>query len=324
MVKKKADIDTEKIIDTAIEEKSEKYIKKDKKKHRLYDLNLKQIDRDLSPEQQREWDSIYASFRSKSALRGRVFGIDRHVIEVCDPITNEKEIKDILCLVVMDFRVKVIIPETEIWFDAESSLPRYAVQNMPGCYVDYVITDVDRLGECAVASRRMASQAKRNKFFKTDHNRQGAIVDCNVLVVGPNQMFVECNGIDTVLMPKDITYASVIDLRDDYKPGQELKAKIMSFDKEARSLEISIKEANPNPFDGAINRHPAGSRRTGIISGKYAGGLFCRLHDDTNVLCSYNPGMFSEEFYLGDEVVIVVSGFDFERKHVHGKILTKW
>lgn len=39
-------------------------------------LDLTELDKDLSEEQRKEWNAIYASYRSRSVLTGRVAGMD--------------------------------------------------------------------------------------------------------------------------------------------------------------------------------------------------------------------------------------------------------
>ncbi len=75
------------------------------------ELDLTELDRDLSAEQQKEWNTIYASFRSGSLLTGRVVGIDTTTITLDNKETGEPERIAINCLVVIGYRVKVLIPE---------------------------------------------------------------------------------------------------------------------------------------------------------------------------------------------------------------------
>ena len=46
-------------------------------KKSFYDLDFRALDQDLSPEQRQEWNTIYASFRSRSVMRGTIIGVDR-------------------------------------------------------------------------------------------------------------------------------------------------------------------------------------------------------------------------------------------------------
>ena len=250
--------------------------------------------------------------------------VDELTLILTDTKTKEKVRKKINCLVVMDFRVKVIIPETEIWYETDAGYPDYVIRKMVGAKVDYVITNVDRAGECAIASRRMALGYSRNRFFRDRFkNEVGELLTCNLLVVGPKRVILECNGFDFALSNRDLSYTAYNDLRQIYHPGQELPGKLMESDQKAGKIAIPIKEVNPNPFDGADMRHPKGCTRQATISGTYAGGVFCRLSDDTTCLCLYSPGLFSEELFISDRVLLTITRFDYEKKQIYGRILTK-
>ena len=88
----------------------------------FFHTDFKELDRDLSPEQLQEWQAIYASYRSQSILTGEVTGVDTNTFTVKNPETGETERRTIRSLVIIDYRVKVIIPETEIWAAGEQQV----------------------------------------------------------------------------------------------------------------------------------------------------------------------------------------------------------
>ena len=45
-------------------------------------LNLTELDKDLSEEERKEWNSIYASYRARSLLTGKVSGMETKTVEV--------------------------------------------------------------------------------------------------------------------------------------------------------------------------------------------------------------------------------------------------
>lgn len=49
---------------------------------RLLSLDLNKLDRDLTEPERQEWNNIYASFRSKSVLTGKIIGIEAHAFNV--------------------------------------------------------------------------------------------------------------------------------------------------------------------------------------------------------------------------------------------------
>ena len=101
-----------------------------------------------------------------------------------------------------------------------------------------------------------------------------------------------------------MSYSSILDLRDEYRSGQVLEAVIKEFDPEAEKLEVSVKEVNPNPFDGADTRHPVGSDRQAIVTNRYRGGVFCRLADTTTCMCLFGRSYTEYDCNPGDRVIV--------------------
>ena len=292
------------------------------RKKNILSLNLNELDRDLSDKQRDEWNAIYASFRAKSVMSGTVVGVDTNTFDVTNRETGIREKKTMHTLVVIGYRVKIIIPEAELWMPGEER-PSYTIRGMAGAKIDFVIMEIDREGDCAIASRRLAITERRRHFLRGDRSN-GEQLTCRVTIVGAKRCSVECNGFDLHLTQRDLSYSSIADLRDKYSTGQELKCVLKSFDARTGAIEVSVKDAMPNPFDGADMRHPIRSRRQAVISGKYAGGVFCTLPDETVCLCLYSSQHSDGNFRIGDGVILVVTKHDFSRQLMYGKILSKW
>ena len=95
------------------------------------DLNLKELDKNLTEPERAEWQSIYASYRSGSVMYGNVVGVDMHEFKL-RPTSEEEEFekRTMRCLIVIPYRVKIIIPER-----FENNNPRL------GVYVYCVVWD---------------------------------------------------------------------------------------------------------------------------------------------------------------------------------------
>lgn len=286
------------------------------------ELNMLELDKDLSEEQRKEWNAIYASYRSKSVLTGRIMGIDIKRLPTEDKLSGKKEIKEIICLVIVSYRVKVLIPENEVWHDGNSK-PSHVLRSMTGAVIDYVITNIDREGECCIASRREALEIRRRKFKKIP-NKISQKLPVSILAVGKTKTLVSLSGYDITLSQKDLSYAMLPDLRKRYNIGTELIARIMTYDEENDIVTISVKDAEPHPFDGADIRHPIHSRRASVISGKYKGGVFCRLEESLDCLCTYSPSQYDGNFEIGDRVIVAITKYNYIKKQVYGKIVAKW
>ncbi|MCD8340705.1 MAG: hypothetical protein LUC87_00940 [Clostridiales bacterium] len=292
--------------------------------HSFYDLNLNALDRDLSPEERREWNCIYASYRGRSALTGTIVGVDRHTVSARDRETGEAERQEMYCAVIIPFRVRILIPASEMWFIGEER-PAFVLRNTVGASIDFIITHIDREGSFAIASRRLAMRTRRYYFStQPSMHRQGARVKCRTLSVGPRRCLVECYGHDIDLTQREMRYTAIPDMRSEYHPGQELDCIVKEYDSEKGTLRISVKESGPNPFDGAELRHPEGTRRQAVIAGKYAGGVFCNLPDGAVVMCSYSFHYDDAAFSVGDRVIVAIQRYDFGKKQIYGKIVARW
>ena len=287
------------------------------------DLDLTELDKDLSEEQQKEWNAIYASWRAGSILTGRVVGVDTTTITLINEETGEPERVAINCLVVISYRVKVLIPEQQVWFDEKTTRPQHVLRSMTGAVIDYVITGIDRESDCCTASRRSAMYVRRKAFTKLAP-RVGKKVSVNVLAVGASHLLANCGGYDMTLSQRDLSYGMLGDLRDKYHPGETLTAVLKEYDEENQTIRVSVKEAEPHPFDGVEIRYPLNCRRASVISGKYKGGVFCKLEENLDCLCTYSMYQCDEDFDIGDQVIVVITQYDYPRKLVYGKIVAKW
>ena len=287
------------------------------------DLDLTELDKDLSEEQQKEWNSIYASWRAGSILTGRVVGVDTTTITLINEETGDPERIAINCLVVISYRVKVLIPEQQVWFDEKTTRPEHVLRSMTGAVIDYVITGIDRESDCCTASRRSAMYVRRKAFTKLAP-RVGKKVSVNVLAVGASHLLANCGGYDMTLSQRDLSYGMLGDLRDKYHPGETLTAVLKEYDEGNQTIRVSVKEAEPHPFDGVEIRYPLNCRRASVISGKYKGGVFCKLEENLDCLCTYSMYQCDEDFDIGDQVIVVITQYDYPRKLVYGKIVAKW
>lgn len=289
----------------------------------FFAMDFREVDRGLTAEERQAWSSIYASYRGHSALSGKIIGADPLSMNVRSRETGEVERRTMYCVVVLVYRVPVYIPATEMWIGEER--PDFVLRNMMGAAIDFIITKVDREGGYAIASRRQAARAQRYFFaHRPDLCKEGARVKCRMLAVGPRRCLVECYGHDVDLTQRELSYTAIADLREQYHPGDELDCIVKGYDAPRRELQISVKETESNPFEGAELRHPVGSRRFAVIAGKYGGGVFCNLPDGTVCMCNYSYQHEDSDFQSGDHVTLVVQRFELEKRQMYGKILSKW
>ena len=184
---------------------------------------------------------------------------------------------------------------------------------------------MERTANRAQASRRQASRSQRRFFAaREDLHTAGSRITCRMLAVGPRRCLVDCYGYDLDMTQREIRYAAIPDLRTEFHPGSEIDCIVKEYHPHTGELIVSAKETEVNPFFGAEERHPVGSRRFAIISGKYGGGVFCNLPDGVTCMCNYSYQHEDADFMVGEHVMLMVQRYDQEKLQMYGKIMSKW
>ena len=283
----------------------------------FHELNLKKLDKDLSEEEKAEWNGIYASYRSKSILTSQAAGPELFR----EPKHPELAARE-KCLAVIGYRVKIVIPERELWLDHEKR-PAYVLNSMVGAEVDYVITYIDRENGWCVASRKLALLIRRRQTRKNPP-AVGELIPCRIIAPGRHHVLMTYGGYDISVLPKDMTYTMMPDLRERFHTNEVHMAVVKQFDVPNNSISVSVKDAQPHPFDGADIRHPVKCRRAAVIGGKYGGIIFCRLEENLDCLCTYSENKYDADFNIGDQVIVIITRYNYEKKQIYGKIIAKW
>lgn len=287
---------------------------------RFYETDFKALDSGLTEKEQAEWNAIYASYRSSSILSGEIIGVEGVPLPDGEDEDGTDGKKEMPCLTVVQYRVKVLIPEPFVWKEGDER-ETYVLGHMAGAKIDYIITGVDREGQCAVASRALAMERQRWHAHRVRGVQEGDIVDCMVLAVGASHLTLTTCGHDLTLAQAGLSYSYLGDMRESYYPGQKLKAKVMAADEEG--FAVSVREAEPNPYIGAEFRHPVGSTRIAKITNKYTGGIFGRLRDGCTVVCRYAQQFSDDQFEAGDSVIVQIMQYSDDRQWLRGKIKGK-
>lgn len=158
------------------------------------DLNLAEFDKDLTEGEKAEWQAIYASYRSGSIISGEVVGVDLHEFNLVPEGKKKAVRKSVRCLIIIKYRIKIIIPETEVFLDDFDS-GYHILHSMCGTTVNYVITYIDREAGFAVASRKLALVKIRAATARRGLEA-GQIIDVKVLSVGRGVCTVHYGGYD--------------------------------------------------------------------------------------------------------------------------------
>lgn len=143
----------------ASDEKSERTL--------FYELDFNELDRGLSEEERKEWNSIYASFRGRSAITGTIIGVDLYARYLPRSEARMLENKRELCAVVVPYRIPILIRESEMW-ELEEERPDFVLRNMVGASIDVIVTKVERTAKGSTRPLgNLANEALRMKRMET-------------------------------------------------------------------------------------------------------------------------------------------------------------
>lgn len=243
----------------------------------LLSLKLRELDRNLTEEERQEWNDIYASYRSKSVLTGKIIGVEGHPFNVRNRETGQVERRTMYCAAIISYRVKVLIPETEMWMPGEER-PVHVLRNLSGAEIDYVILDVDRQGGVAIASRRMAAMIQRHAFDTARNGHEpGERLTCRVLTVGPSRCLVECGGRDITLRYQDMSYSSYSDLRKNTVPASRWTASSSRLTAPPGGWSSPLRRRPPIPLKALSSAIPwaAAARRSSAANTAAASSAPC-------------------------------------------------
>lgn len=229
--------------------------------------------------------------------------------------------------------IKVIIPAdemVELPEEMEDRSERSTYNDMLlrrlGAEVDYIVKGIDPDNGIAVGSRLDAMRAKRKQFYYgTDREGNfllytGAVVEARVVSVVRSGVFVEVFGVESWIAVKDLTYRRVMDATILHQPGDRILVRIMELDRSQRDsihVEVSAKEAMPNPFERAARRYVAGNKYVGVVGHVDVNGVFVTLEGELDCLC----GLPKRGRPLpGARVTVRVVEVDTEQQRIWGVI----
>ena len=288
------------------------------------ELNLAEMDRELSNTERDEWQMIYASCHGQNIMNGTVVGTEWHEISYV-PKGKRKSVKqNVCCLIVIPYRVKIIIPSTETFLIDVYDCDRI-LSSMCGAPIEFIITDIDRENGIALGSRKRALAERQRDFSRHIFKEmQDRLINTTVILVSRAISIVSFRGYDVFQRSRDVSYTHIPDLRTEMHTGDKRQAKVLSFEPEKGLMSLSLRDAMPHPFDGIESRHPIGAIRTGTITGRYVGGVYVKVDDNyTEVKCDYGTMHSPVDFQMGDQIQFRIRKYDYRAKLVYGRITLK-
>ena len=108
---------------------------------------------------------------------------------------------------------------------------------------------------------------------------EGAVVTGRVVNIEDYGAFLEIlPGVEGLVHVSEITWANTpINAKEFFKLGDEHQAKVVTLDKAARKMSLSIKQLSEDPWSTIETRFAEGSRHTGVVKNITPYGVFVEL-----------------------------------------------
>lgn len=175
-----------------------------------------------------------------------------------------------------------------------------------------------------VASRRVILEEAKNEREKAawESISEGDIVKAEVKRFTGFGAFAEVDGIDGLIHLSQISWSHINSCDEVLKIGEIIDVKILSLDKEAKKLSLSIKALTPEPWSVVDEKYTEGSAVLGKVVRLNDFGAFVELEPGIDGLVHISKISHdhikhpSEVLTIGEEVKCIILSIDKEAKKI--------
>jgi len=127
------------------------------------------------------------------------------------------------------------------------------------------------------AKEVLEEEYEANKRRIMESLQPGQIIEGTVQRLTPFGAFVDIGGIDGLVHVSELAWEHVAHPRDVVSEGQQVKVKVLKVDPEAGKISLSIKAAQPGPWELAADKFHNGDIVTGIARRIVSFGAFVEV-----------------------------------------------
>ena len=146
----------------------------------------------------------------------------------------------------------------------------------------------------------------------------GDTVKGKVVLIADYGAFVEIKpGVEGLIHVSEMSWSPRLRIAQDFlKVGEEVEAKVLSLDREARKMSLGLKQLVPNPWENIRERYPIGSKQTATVRNITNFGVFAEIEDGIEGLVHISDLSWekikhpSEMVQPGDKIDVVILDFD--------------
>lgn len=234
--------------------------------------------------------------------------------------TIETEVKDVVKGgLVVDLGVRGFIPASLVEDYFVESFEEYKGRTMT-----FKIVEMDKEKNRLILSHRAVVQEEKasKKEQILAELKEGQILEGTVQRIASFGAFVDIGGVDGLVHISQLSHEHVENVSDVLTEGDQVTVKVLSVDRDAERISLSIKDTLPGPWEGIVEKAPKGSVLTGTVKRLVSYGAFVEVFPGVEGLVHISRishqhiGTPHEVLQEGQEVQVKVLEVDAEEKRL--------
>lgn len=187
----------------------------------------------------------------------------------------ETEVKEVVKGgLVVDIGVRGFIPASLIEDHFVENFDDYK-----GKTLEFKIVELDKEKNRVILSHRAVVEEQKSSLKQQtlDQLEVGSVVEGTVQRLASFGAFVDIGGVDGLVHISQISHDHLDDVASALQEGQQVKVKILSVDRDAERISLSIKDTLPGPWESIEEKAAIGSVLTGTVKRLVSYGAFVEV-----------------------------------------------
>ncbi|MFZ4858876.1 MAG: 30S ribosomal protein S1 [Desulfuromonadaceae bacterium] len=216
--------------------------------------------------------------------------------------------------------VQAFLPSSQVDIRPSSDSDSYI-----GLNARFKVIKINQRRDNIVLSRRVVLEEERATVRDVTLEKlvEGQIVEGTIKNVTDYGAFVDLGGVDGLLHVSDLSWGRVGKPADVLKPGQQITAKILKFDRTKGKISLGVKQTLVDPWLDVPAKFPIGSRVRGRVVSLMEYGAFIELEAGIEGLIHVSEMSWTKRvrraadiLAIGEEVETIVLGIDMGNRKI--------
>ena len=156
-----------------------------------------------------------------------------------------------------------------------------------------------------------------------DDVKVGDTVKGKVVVIADYGAFVEISeGVEGLVHVSEMSWSTHLrSAQDFFNVGDEIEAKILTFDREERKMSLGVKQLTPDPWTDITKKYPVESKHKGIVRNFTNFGVFVELEEGVDGLIYISDLSWTKKIKhprefcnTGEKIEVIVLELDVENR----------